>query len=256
MIYTQLFSLENKTAIITGGARGIGKIFAESYCSMGARVAICDINEQDLQETKDEFNIKGYEILCCHADITDAKQRQSFIDAVWNTYGDANILVNNAAFFNPATTFTQSEEDWDKTFEVGLKATFFMSQYFASKLIEEKKPGRIINMASQGGIRGKLPGVDYACMKAGIIHMTKLLAYSLAEHGILVNAISPGFTKTKINEAIRNDPIVGPKNLASIPVGRYAEPADHVGALLYLSSNASAYVTGHTICVDGGTTIA
>ena len=222
-----MFSLSRKTAIVTGASRGLGAAMAEALAEAGARVIRSSSADADLSD-------------------------RNAVAALLDRAGQADILVNNAGIIRRANLLDTSDEDWDAVIEVNLRSVFVLSRDFARRLVARGSGGKIINIASllsfQGGIR--VPA--YTAAKSGLLGLTRALANELAPLGINVNAIAPGYMATDNTEALRNDPVRSRDILARIPAGRWGSPDDLKGAVVFLASDASAYVHGTVIAVDGG----
>jgi 2-deoxy-D-gluconate 3-dehydrogenase len=222
-----LFRLDGKTAIVTGASRGLGAAMADALENAGAKVV-------RLSSTS--------------ADLADRAAVASLLDR----NGDADILVNNAGIIRRADLLDYSDDDWDAVIEVNLRSVFALSRDFARRLVQRKNPGRIINIASMLSFQGGIRVAAYTAAKSGLLGLTRAMANELAPLGINVNAIAPGYMATDNTEALRNDPKRSAEIMARIPAGRWGEPSDLAGAVVFLASQASAYVHGTVIAVDGG----
>jgi len=248
------FSLKGKVALVTGGSRGIGKAIAVGLAKAGADVALASRKLPDLEEVAKEIKGLGRKSLAVAAHIGRLEEINSLVSRVKDEFGRIDILVNNAAT-NP--TMDQAidigERAWDSIMNLNLKGLFFLSQAVA-KLMKEQGGGKIINVAS---IEGITPGIlpVYAISKAGVIMATKVMAQQWARYGIRVNAIAPGLTRTRFSEALWSNPDILSVAMMMTPMGRVAEPEEMVGAVIFLVSDASGYVTGQVLAVDGGATI-
>ena len=246
-------SLEGKVVLVTGSRRGIGKTIALAFAEAGADVAICDLVVEDgqLQSVAREIEKLGRRSLAVQADTSRKTDVDTLVQKVMDQFGLIDILVNNAGVNVPSLLLDLDEKDWDKILNVHLKGYFLCSQAVGKRMVERKK-GNIINLASQFAFK-VTPGVGAYCIaKAGVVMLTRVLAQELAKSGIRSNAIAPGMVKTEFNQAIWSNPDNMAKILPSIPLGRMAETTDLVGAALFLASDASIYITGHTLLVDGG----
>jgi len=248
------FSLKGKVALVTGGSRGIGKAIAVGLARAGADVALASRKLPDLEEVAKEIKGLGRKSLAVATHIGRLEEINSLVSRVKDEFGRIDILVNNAAT-NP--TMDQAidigERAWDSIMNLNLKGLFFLSQAVA-KLMKEQGGGKIINVAS---IEGITPGIlpVYAISKAGVIMATKVMAQQWARYGIRVNAIAPGLTRTRFSEALWSNPDILSVAMMMTPMGRVAEPEEMVGAVIFLVSDASGYVTGQVLAVDGGATI-
>ncbi len=244
----ELFSLEGKTALITGGSRGIGYAIAEAFVSAGARVIITARGEEALQAAAGRLGANALGKRCDNADPADIAR---MVEDVWKL-GPVDVLVNNAGispYYKRVEHVTV--EEWDAVVDVNLRGTYFCSAEMAKRMFAANQPGSIINVSSvSGSVPVERLGV-YAATKAGMEQLTKVMALEWADRGVRVNAIAPGWTATDFTGdlfASRH----GEKLLSEIPMARLAEPQDIVGAALYLASQASRYVTGTVMLVDGG----
>lgn len=254
----EIFSLEGKVAIITGGARGLGKAMAETFVSAGANLLIADINEKAASETSEELVRKGSEIKAKYVDISDEKSVGEMVDFALKHFGKIDILVNNAAIAGGEPTPEKLEKElWDRIMAVDLTGTFLCCKAVGTHMIKQRH-GKIINMASISGlVVQRLNGKHnpaYSVAKAGVIMLTKVLAGEWAKYNINVNAIAPTWFDTEMGMA-KKTPEQQAEMLRDIPLGRIGEPRELVGTALYLASKASDFVTGHTLVIDGGYTV-
>jgi dehydrogenase/reductase SDR family protein 4 len=246
-------SLQGKTALITGGKRGIGKAIALAFADAGAAVAVCSrvVNDGHLQGVVDEITGKGHRALAIQADVAKRLEVERMVQEVVDTFGAIDILVNNAAVSVPAPLMETREDDWDRIMSVDLKGYYLCAQAAGSRMIAQQQ-GAIINIASRLGMKAAPTMGAYSVAKAGALMLTRVLALELAKAHIRVNAIAPGIVRTEGTAALLQGPETVQRFQAGIPLGRIAVPGDIVGAALFLASDASAYITGHTIVVDGG----
>lgn len=251
-MYAGKFRLDGKVAIVAGGSRGIGKAIALGFAEQGARLALGSRKQEALDRVAEEIRRKGTECLAVACHMGKPDQIRSFFDKVVETYGTVDILVNNAAT-NPyfGTFIDAPEEAWDKTLDVNLKGPFLMTQA-AARIMIQKGGGSIINISSVGAFRANPMQGIYGVTKAGMVNMTKTFAQELAPVKVRVNAICPGLTETKFSEVLIQTKEIYDLALQKIPMKRHAQPEEIVGAALYLASDASSYVTGSCITVDGG----
>lgn len=248
------FSLAGEVAIVTGGRRGIGKTIALTFAEAGANVVVCDLVVEDgeLQAVAEEIQRIGRRSLAIQADTSKKKDVDNLVQKVVNQFGTIDILVNNAGIMIKSPFLDMPEDDWDKLMSVDLKAYYLCSQAVGRRMVEQKK-GKIINIASQYAFK-VTPGMGvYSIAKAGVVMLTRVLAQELGRYGIRANAIAPCLVKTEFSRPSWSDPEFLKQCEASIPLGRVAETTDLAGAALFLASEASCYITGHTILVDGGT---
>jgi len=248
------FSLEGKIAVVTGGSRGIGRAIALAFADAGADVAISSRILPGLEEVAEEIRGKGKKsmALACHiAKIEDSK---NLLEKVKSEWGRIDILVNNAGtnpYYGPM--LDAEEWAWDVTMNVNLKGPFLLSQLVA-RLMWEQGGGSIINIASIMGIIPSELGI-YSVTKAGLIMLTKILAKEWGQYKIRVNAIAPGVVKTRFSEALWKEPVKGEAAARNKALGYIGLPEDIAGAAVYLASDASSYLTGETIVVDGGESV-
>lgn len=245
-----MFDLTEKTALVTGANTGLGQGMAVALAKAGADIAL--IGRSDPSETLNQIAKAGVKCCYIHADLNDANAAQDIVAEVVSHFGRADILVNNAGTIkrNPAIDFTPN--DWDVVMNVNLKTVFFLSQAFAHHLLAEKKSGKIINIASMLTFQGGINVPSYTASKSGVGGLTKALANEWARHGINVNAIAPGYFETNNTAALKADPKRNAEILGRIPSGRWGQPSDLNGAVVFLASEASNYVQGITLPVDGG----
>lgn len=247
------FHLPGKVAVVTGGRGGIGKAIALALAEAGADIAICDrvIDDGELEAVAGEVERLGRRSLAARADITNKADVDNFVQEVISEFGALDILVNNAAMNIRAPLLELREGGWDKVINTDLKGYYLCSQVMGQKMVEQKR-GNIINIASVAALRAE-PGMGAYCIaKVGVVMLTRVLALELAQYNIRVNAIAPYIVKTKFSQPLWSEPETLKQIESGIPLGRLAEPSDIVGSVLFLASDASAYITGHTIIVDGG----
>ena len=245
------FSLEEKVAIITGGSRGIGRAIAIEYAKAGAGVVIASRKQQACEEAVDEIKALGGRALAIAAHTGKIDQLENLADKTLEHFGRIDILVNNAGtnpHFGP--TIDIEKGAWDKTFEVNVDGVFFLTQIAFSKWMREHG-GNVINIASVAGLRPAPFTGAYCVTKAALIMLTQVLASELGAFGVRVNAIAPGFIKTDMSKAVWTSDMYK-EHVKKLPVPRLGETDDLVGAALYLASDASSFMTGETIVIDGG----
>lgn len=247
------FSLEGRVALITGGSRGIGKATAIGFAQAGADVVVASRKLPDLEVVADEIRSLGRKALAVEAHVARMEQLQALVDKVVAEFGKIDILVNNAGtspVFTPALDL--EERAWDVVINLNLKGLFFLSQMVA-RVMKEHGGGKIINVASVDGFRSEDNVGVYAISKAGVIMATKVMAREWDQYNIRANAIAPGMIHTKLLDSHWEvAPQDKPEVVKRILMGRIAEPEELVGAMVYLASDASSYVTGQTFIVDGG----
>lgn len=244
------FDLSGKVALVTGANTGLGQGMALALAKAGADIALIGRSEptETLQEIS-KIGVKSHSIL---TDLGKSDAVADIIDEAATQLGRVDILVNNAGIIkrNEAIDFTPDE--WDTVMNVNLRTLFFLSQAFARHLVAEKKPGKIINIASMLTFQGGIRVPSYTASKSGVGGLTKALANEWAQHGINVNAIAPGYFATNNTAALQADEKRNAEILGRIPSGRWGDPSDMGGAVVFLASNASDYVQGITLPVDGG----
>ncbi|MBU1207114.1 MAG: glucose 1-dehydrogenase [Proteobacteria bacterium] len=248
------FSLKGKIALITGASRGIGQAVAIGLAQAGADVAIASRKLPDLEKVAEQVRKTGRKCLPVAAHVARMEEINNLVGKVMAEYGRIDILVNNAAT-NPtmASAIDVDERAWDAIMNLNLRGLFFLSQAVA-RLMKEKGGGKIINVSSIAGISPDLLPV-YSISKAGVIMATKVMAQQWAQYNIRVNVVAPGLTKTRFSEALWNNPDILKMAMSRTPMARVADPEEMVGAVIYLGSDASSYVTGQVIAIDGGKTI-
>jgi len=248
------FSLQGKVAVVTGGSRGIGQAIALGIARAGADVVVASRKLPDLEKVAEEIKGMGRKSLAVAAHVGRMEEIDNLVSKVKEEFGRIDILVNNAAT-NPAidSALDVSERAWDSIMNLNLKGLFFLSQAVA-RAMKEQGGGRIVNIASVAGITPDILPI-YSISKAGVIMATKVMASEWAKYNIRVNTVAPGMTRTGFSEALWSNPDILQGAMLRTPMGRIAEPEEMVGAVIYLASDASSYVTGQVIAVDGGTTI-
>lgn len=251
MVDLPSFSVAGEVALVTGASSGIGRHFAEVLAAAGAKVAAAARREDRLIDLAREIEERGGTCLPIACDVTHQDSVAAAIEAAEARLGPLSILVNNAGVAVSKPLFEHTEEDWDHVVDTNLKGAWLTAREFAHHLVEKKRPGRIINITSVLGSRtiGRVPA--YCAAKAGLNHLTEILAMELARYGILVNALAPGYVETDFNRTFFQTPS-GQALINRIPLKRLGQLPDLDGALLFLASPASAYVTGTIIAVDGG----
>jgi 3-oxoacyl-[acyl-carrier-protein] reductase (EC 1.1.1.100) len=247
-----LFSLEGRVAIVTGASRGIGKAIALGLADAGAAIVVAARTATDIDATVSEITSKGNKALAMPTDVRLSDQAANLVEKTVARFGRIDILVNNAGGTFAAPTMALSENGWDAIIRENLKSVFLCSKAVAKVMIGQKK-GSIVNIASVVGLRGYTMNAAYGAAKAGIIELTKTLAIDLAPYNIRTNAIAPGSIATEgWLQLQETEPERMRGRLAFIPLGRFGQAEDIVGGVIYLASNASSYVTGQTLVIDGG----
>jgi 3-oxoacyl-[acyl-carrier protein] reductase len=242
--------LLDKVAIVTGGAQGIGKSIVEKLASEGANCVIVDVDLQTAQNTAKEVEEKyGVKTLVFNVDVVNYQQVQSCVDETVTKFGKVDILVNNAGITRDNLIIRMTEEEWDKVLDVNLKGCFNFIKAVSKYMIKQKS-GRIINIASVVGLMGNPGQANYSASKGGLIALTKTVAKELASRNILVNAVAPGYIKTRMTEQLSEEQ---KKKLQEyIPLNRLGEPEDVANVVWFLCIEESSYITGQVISVNGG----
>lgn len=245
--------LENKSVVVTGGSKGIGKSIALAFAEHGSKVVIVGRNESALIEAANELKKHHSDCSYISADLKNVDEINQMIDEAVRRMGSLDVLVNNAGVNITKPSLEITEEDWDQVLDINLKASFFCSKKAAEYMIPQKG-GKIVNIASQMAFVGYWNRAAYCSSKGGMVQLTKALAVEWAEHHLNVNAIAPTFIQTELTEKMFEDKAFEEDVYSRIPLGKLADPEDVAGAALYLSSNISKFITGDTIKVDGGWT--
>lgn len=245
---TDPFSLEGRTAIVTGANTGIGQAIAVTLARSGAKIAA--VGRSAMSETMELVNDED-RIHAIRADLSEIASLAPLVDEAVEWAGGVDVLVNNAGIIrrNDAIDFT--EDDWDAVMDTNLKSAFFLSQA-AARHMKARGRGRIVNIASLLSFQGGIRIASYTASKSGLAGLTRLLACEWAPLGINVNAVAPGYVVTNNTEALRDDPVRYKAILDRIPAGHWAQPSDIAGAVVYLASDAASYVHGVVLPVDGG----
>jgi len=243
--------LADKVAIVTGSGQGIGRAIALAFAREGANVVIFDKIPQTANEAANEIISLGRQALVIVGDVSNGRDVNKLVEAALETFGRINVLVNAAGIAVRSPIIELSEENWDKVIDVNLKGTFLCCQAVGKVMIKQKG-GSIINIASIAGHTPQILLGAYSPSKAGVISLTELLAIEWAEYGVRVNAISPGPIKTPLTDAIYADPKLREARCKAIPMKRFGEPEEVANVAVFLASEDSSYITGHTIVVDGG----
>lgn len=244
------FKLENKVAIVTGAARGLGQGMAIGLAEAGADVVLVDI--LDMSESRKQVEKLGSRCETVTADLSKKASVDQIIDKALATMGKIDILMNNAGIIRRAPLVEFSENDWDDVMNINIRTLFFLSQAAAKVMIKQGRGGKIINTASMLSFQGGILVPSYTASKSAVMGLTRLLANELAPHNINVNAIAPGYMATDNTAALQADPVRNKAILDRIPAGRWGTPDDLKGIAVFLASEASSYLNGYTVAVDGG----
>ncbi len=250
----QRFRLDGKTALVTGGARGIGLCVAQGLASAGANIVLADINETLCAAAAAEMREKGYKAIALPVDVTDQASVNTLFTAAVNEYGSIEVVFNNAGICNLEAAETVSKESWLQVMNVNLNGVFYVAQRAGQLMIAQGGGGSIVNMASMSGTIVNEPQkqASYNASKAAVVHLTKSLAVEWAEHGIRVNCISPGYMGTELNFRLEK-PLLD-YWCSRTPMKRMGDPEELQGAVLYFASTASTFNTGSELIIDGGFT--
>ena len=241
-----MFRLDGKAALVTGASGGIGEAIARALHAQGAKVVLSGTRTERLQALAADL---GEHAFVCPADLRDAAEPAALIEAAENSAGPLHILVNNAGMTRDMLALRMSDQDWQMVLDIDLSAPFRLSRAVLRGMLR-RRAGRIINISSIVGMTGNAGQANYAAAKAGLIAMGKSLAQEVASRGITVNTVAPGFVVTTMTDSL---PDAQKTKLADqIPLGRLGQPADIAGAVVYLASDAAAWVTGATLHVNGG----
>ena len=248
--------VDDKVALVTGTGSGLGRAMAIGLAQAGADVALTELPDRlkAAEETARDVEKAGRKALVVPLDVLKLPGIRDMADAVVARFGRIDILVNNAGVNVPKLAVDVTEADWDKVLDVDLKGVFFTTQEVAKRAMIPQGGGKIVNISSQMGVVGYTYRAAYCAAKAGVINLTRVLAFEWAKHKINVNAVAPTFVETPLTRPMFEDKAFKDDVLSRIPLGRLGKPEDIVGSVVYLSSASADMVTGHTLLVDGGWT--
>ncbi len=246
------FSLKGKSGIVTGAGSGIGKGIATGLVEAGAGLVIAGRNLEKLVAAAEEIRQFGGPVIPVQADMAKMEDIKSLVDRSVKEFDKIDFLFNNAGIIRRNSSEDFLEKDWDDVIDINLKGPFFLAQAVARVMISQERKGKIINTSSLIAVQGGKRVPAYAASKGGLAQVTKSMANDWAKYNILVNAIGPGWVNTEFTEPLRQDKERFTEITGRIPLGRWADPEDLAGAAVFLTSDASDYITGQTIFVDGG----
>ena len=243
-------SMEGRVAVVTGGARGIGRAIVEKLASLGAQVVIADMLVELAEKSAQEISqMTKTRILAVKVNVTDGKSSNEMIDQALKEFGRVDILVNNAGITRDTLILRMEEADWDAVLNVNLKGAFNCSKAVVRPMMKQRY-GRIVNISSVSGQAGQAGQTNYSASKAGLIGFTKALAREVASRQITVNAVAPGFIPTSLTNDLSEE--LKKSILTATPIGRMGKPEEIASAVAFLASEEAAYITGQVLAVDGG----
>lgn len=242
--------LTGKTALVTGGSRGIGKAIALELASQGANIVVNYTRNAEMAAgVVQEIEALGVKALAVQGDVSKAAEAENLVEQAIATFGQIDLLINNAGITRDTLLIRMKEEDWDEVLQINLKGAFLMTK-LVGKAMLKKKTGRIVNITSVVGVMGNAGQANYAASKAGLIGLTKSAAKEFASRGITVNAVAPGFIRTDMTDSLPED--VKNKYAEAIPLGAMGESEDIAKTVAFLCSEGARYITGQVLLVDGG----
>lgn len=248
---TESFSVKGKNAIVTGGARGLGKYYTIALTMYGANVTVVSSSNQAWESLRESVEQNEGKVAFIQQDLKEQGAAEKVVAQAVETWGSLDILVNNAGVQIRNNVLDYKDEDWQNVIDINLNATYYMA-HEAAKVMTEQQIGKIINIGSMQSYRAGKNIFPYAASKHGVVGITRAYADALAPYNIQVNALSPGYIHTDMTKVLEEDPIRGPEIKGHIPSGEWGVPEDLMGPLIFLASSASDYVTGTTLPVDGG----
>jgi NAD(P)-dependent dehydrogenase (short-subunit alcohol dehydrogenase family) len=249
-----LFDLTGKNALVTGASRGIGRVIAVAFADAGADVALVARGADGLAETAEAIEAVGRRAVIIPADVTSYDAVADAVGQAIDQLGHLDIVVNNAGGSNFMVPFRDLRlSGWDKLIQLNLSSTVYVCHAVAGHLLDRGK-GSVINVASVAGVSATPTMTPYGASKAAVVSLTKSLAVEWATEGVRVNALCPGWTATELNRTLWEDPVLGPATIATTPMGRWASADEMAGPAVFLASDASSFMTGQALLVDGGQT--
>ncbi len=242
--------LQGKVAIVTGASKGIGEAVSLALAAEGADLLLASRSIQEGDRIVQEIKKMGRRVMVKQVDVGNSSQVFDMAESALKEFGQIDVLFNNAGISKPAMLWKMTLEQWDEVLRINLSGTFYCLQAVARPMIEQKK-GSIINVTSSAGLMGTIGQVNYTAAKGGVYALSKSAARELARHNIRVNTIAP-MAETDMTRVIASDPKFKEKYLERIPLGRFGMPEEIGPAVVFLASDESSYITGQTICIDGG----
>jgi len=249
------FRLDGKTCIVTGASRGLGRTMAIALGEAGANVAVIARNEKALEETADTIRSLGRRALPVRCNLRDTESIAAMVDQVLSEFGQIDVLVNNAGGGDFKPLVEISDDQWHRILDLNLSATFRVCRAVGPHMIKRQR-GKVINMSSMYGLIGEKNVTAYCASKGAVIQFTRALALEWAEHNIAVNVLAPGYMYTERTSSVFDNPATGASLIERIPAGRIGQPEDLGPLIVYLASDASSFMTGSVIVIDGGQTAA
>ncbi len=247
------YNFKDKTVVVTGSSRGLGREIALVFSKAGANLVLASRNLEKLNLVAAEIRNEGGKALPLQVDVTNKEEVEALMDKACEKFGRIDVLINNAGVIHRAPAAQMSEEQWDETIAVNLKGTFLCSQAAGKKMIENRS-GKIVSISSEKGLVGFPERSAYCASKGGIVMLTKALAVEWAPYNIQVNAIAPTYIETEMTRDVLDDPEKYQEIIRTIPMKRVSKPRDLFGAIMLFASDASSFITGQTLPVDGGLT--